>query len=49
VDVVAAKVAQKSPSKVSVSNSLKIREQEEPLLKDNPGRFVILPIQVRAL
>ena len=27
-------------------NPLKAAEKDEPLLKDNPSRFVILPIQV---
>lgn len=51
VVVAASKVSLplKSPSKLAAANSIKIREEEEPLLKDNPGRFVILPIQVMPL
>ncbi len=32
--------------KKEVKNELKSLEKDEPLLKENPRRFVILPIQV---
>ena len=37
------------PSRLKPDNSLKILEKEEPLLKENPRRFVILPIQYDAI
>ena len=37
-------VADKKPAKVEI-NPLKAAEKDEPLLKENPSRFVILPIQ----
>jgi len=33
------------PSRLMPDNSLKALEKDEPLLKENPRRFVILPIQ----
>ena len=35
--------------KPEVSNALKALEKDEPLLKENPRRFVILPIQYDAI
>ena len=37
------------PSRLKPDNSLKVLEKEEPLLKENPRRFVILPIQYDAI
>ena len=37
------------PSRLKPDNGLKVLEKEEPLLKENPRRFVILPIQYDAI
>ena len=37
------------PSRVKPENNLKVLEKDEPLLKENPRRFVILPIQYDAI
>ena len=34
-----------NPSQLKPDNNLKALEKDEPLLKENPRRFVILPIQ----
>ena len=43
------KAATGKPVTKKAVNPLKVAEKDEPLLKENPSRFVILPIQVLQL